>query len=39
MGSIQYEYGFEPMPQNASKISDCEILKLESWIAHGALHD
>jgi hypothetical protein len=39
MGSIHHENGFEPMPQNASKLSDCEISKIESWIAHGAFNN
>ncbi len=36
MGSIHHKNGFEPMPQNASKLSYCDILKIESWIEEGA---
>lgn len=36
MGSINHQSGFSPMPQNANKLLDCEIEKIESWIVDGA---
>ena len=36
MGSIKHEIGFSPMPRGGNKLSDCNIAKLEKWIAQGA---
>lgn len=36
MGAINHESGFSPMPQDAPKLNDCSIAKIESWIAAGA---
>lgn len=35
MGSIRHDSGFKPMPQNGSRINDCDIEKLEAWIESG----
>lgn len=35
MGSIRHDPGFKPMPQNGSRINDCDIDKLEAWIEAG----
>lgn len=34
-GAINHDTGFEAMPQNAAKLSDCNIDKIEAWIAAG----
>ena len=36
MGAITHSEGYEPMPQNAPKLSDCEIGKIRKWINNGA---
>lgn len=36
IGAITHASGFTPMPQNAAKLSDCNINKIRSWINHGA---
>lgn len=35
-GSINHLPGYSPMPQNGTKLSDCEIKQFEKWIAAGA---
>ena len=35
LGAIRHEPGFTPMPQGASKLIDCDIAKIEQWIADG----
>ena len=37
VGVIEHSPGFSPMPQGASKMSDCEIAVIKKWIADGAL--
>lgn len=39
LGSIKHASGFEPMPQNAPKLGDCDIAKTEQWILDGALNN
>ncbi len=39
LGSIRHEDGFQPMPQNSPKLSDCEINIIKAWIAQGALNN
>jgi hypothetical protein len=34
-GSINHEEGFSPMPKDASKLSACDIDKIEAWINAG----
>jgi hypothetical protein len=36
MGSINQTSGFSPMPKNGSKMSLCEIQKIQDWITAGA---
>ncbi len=36
IGSIKHEQGFSPMPKGGSKISDCDIRKIEAWVTQGA---
>jgi len=36
IGSIKHAAGYSPMPQGSSKLLDCEIEKIESWINDGA---
>ncbi len=35
MGTIRHESGYSPMPKNSSRLSDCNISQLETWINHG----
>lgn len=35
-GSIAQSSGFKSMPQGGSKLSDCNIAKIKSWIDAGA---
>ncbi len=36
MGAINHQNGFSFMPKDAPKLNDCNISKIESWIAAGA---
>ena len=36
VGAINQEAGFSPMPKGELKLSDCDISKMEAWIADGA---
>lgn len=36
LGSIKHEDGYEPMPLSGSKMSNCDIDRIESWINDGA---
>jgi cytochrome c553 len=35
IGSIKRTSGYSPMPQGASKLADCDIKKIETWITAG----
>lgn len=35
MGTVKHEAGYPAMPKNSSKLSDCKILQLETWIQNG----
>ena len=35
MGSIQHASGYSAMPKNGSKLSGCEIQKIQAWIDSG----
>ncbi|MEI6950205.1 c-type cytochrome [Paraflavisolibacter sp. H34] len=35
VGAITHASGFTPMPRNAPKLSDCDISKIQAWIAQG----
>ncbi|MDP2174398.1 MAG: hypothetical protein Q8K70_00660 [Bacteroidota bacterium] len=37
MGSIRHLSGFSNMPKGGSKLSDCNINKIQAWINKGAL--
>jgi mono/diheme cytochrome c family protein len=37
LGSVRHEQGFSAMPSGSAKLEDCQIAKLESWVAQGAL--
>ena len=39
LGVIRHEPGFPPMPQNRSKLLECNIEKIENWVAEGALNN
>lgn len=39
MGSMQHLPGYSPMPQNASKMSTCQLDQIAKWIALGAKQD
>jgi hypothetical protein len=36
IGVINHASGFPSMPQNANKLLECEIEKIESWVTDGA---
>jgi hypothetical protein len=36
LGSINHIGGYSAMPQNGNKLSDCNLTKIEKWIAAGA---
>lgn len=35
LGAIRHAPGFTPMPQGESKLSDCDLEKIENWINNG----
>ncbi|MGC4038421.1 MAG: hypothetical protein QM764_20825 [Chitinophagaceae bacterium] len=35
-GAVNWDAGFIAMPQNGSKLSDCELSQIQHWIAAGA---
>ncbi len=39
LGSIKHESGWDAMPQGASKMDDCKILKIQTWIGRGAINN
>lgn len=39
MGAIKHQSGFSPMPQNTTPLTDCDISKIEQWIAQGKLNN
>jgi hypothetical protein len=39
VGAIKHQSGFTAMPQNSSPLSDCDISKIELWIAQGTLNN
>ena len=36
MGSINHAGGYSPMPKNATKLSNCDISKIQAWVNAGA---
>lgn len=39
MGSINHSSGFSAMPKGGGKLTDCEILKVQTWITRGTFND
>jgi hypothetical protein len=39
LGSIKRESSYSPMPKGGTKLSDCNIQKIESWINAGMLNN
>jgi hypothetical protein len=39
MGSIQHAAGFSAMPKNGSKMSTCQIQKIQRWIDSGTVNN
>jgi hypothetical protein len=39
IGTITHTPGFSPMPKNSSKLSQCEIQSVQTWIDNGALNN
>lgn len=37
LGTIRHDPGFDPMPRGSSKLPNCDISKIETWINNGAL--
>ncbi|HRD82292.1 MAG: hypothetical protein IAE84_18755 [Saprospiraceae bacterium] len=37
LGAIKHQSGFSAMPQNAPKLSACNIAKIQKWVDDGAL--
>ena len=35
LGCIRHDPGYDPMPQNRDKLSDCDIGRIEAWIKNG----
>lgn len=35
-GAVSHAQGFSPMPQNAPKLSDCNLEKIKKWLDDGA---
>lgn len=38
-GSISHADGFSKMPKDRPQLSDCDLLKINTWIGNGALND
>lgn len=38
-GAVNHESGYNPMPQNQDKLSDCDLSKISIWIEGGALNN
>lgn len=36
LGSIKHESSFSPMPKSSTKLSSCDILKIEQWKKNGS---
>jgi hypothetical protein len=39
IGTITHASGFSAMPKGGAKLSDCDINKIQNWIARGALNN
>jgi hypothetical protein len=38
-GAINHDQGFVPMPLDAGKLSDCNLIIIKKWLDHGALNN
>jgi hypothetical protein len=39
LGAIEHGSGYSPMPKGGGKLSDCELLQINQWIASGYLEN
>jgi len=39
LGAINHQTGFFPMPKGATKLKECDILKITKWVEGGALNN
>ena len=39
MGTINHSSGYLAMPKGGGKLTDCEILKIQTWITRGTLNN
>ena len=39
IGTIEHSSGYSPMPKGGGKLSDCNILILNTWISKGVLNN
>jgi len=39
LGAIKHQSGYSAMPKGGVKLSDCQIMKIEKWIASGTPND
>lgn len=39
LGVVKHNDGFTPMPLNDDKLALCDILKIEMWVAEGAMEN
>jgi hypothetical protein len=39
LGAITWAQGYQKMPRNSNKLSDCNIAKIKAWINDGALNN
>ena len=37
IGAVRHLTGFSPMPKDRPSLPECELLKIEKWVAQGAL--
>ena len=37
LGVVNHDPGYDPMPQGAPKLSDCDLSQLRQWVADGML--
>lgn len=39
LGTIRHAPGFDPMPKGRDKLSECDIQRIETWVAAGKLNN
>lgn len=37
--AVTHTSGYSPMPQNANKLSDCQLTQIKKWVVNGALNN